>query len=63
VAAYVEQRGSEMAKPSVKQHLAAIRQLFDDLVLVRGGILPSNPASSVRGPKYVAKRVRRQCSR
>jgi len=38
VAAYVEQLGSEMAKPSVKQHLAAIRQLFD--YLVTGGILP-----------------------
>jgi hypothetical protein len=30
-----------MAKPSVKQHLAAIRQLFD--YLVTGGILPSKP--------------------
>jgi site-specific recombinase XerD len=54
VAAYVEQLGSEMAKPSVKQHLAAIRQLFD--YLVTGGILPSNPAGAVRGPKYVVKR-------
>ena len=42
------------AKPSVKQHLAAIRQLFD--YLVTGGILPLNPAGSVRGPKYVVKR-------
>ena len=54
VAAYVEQLGAEMAKPSVKQHLAAIRQLFD--YLVTGGILPSNPASSVRAPRYVVKR-------
>src|SRR5690349_11234036 len=29
IAAYVEELGSEIAKPSVKQHLAAIRQLFD----------------------------------
>jgi integrase len=43
-----------MAKPSVKQHLAAVRQLFD--YLVTGGILPSNPAGSVRGPKYVVTR-------
>jgi len=54
VAAYVEQLGIELAKPTVKQHLAAVRQLFD--YLVTGGILPSNPAGSVRGPKYVAKR-------
>ena len=54
VAAYVEQIGIELAKPTVKQHLAAVRQLFDYLVI--GGILPSNPAGSVRGPKYVAKR-------
>jgi site-specific recombinase XerD len=54
VAAYIEQVGAEAAKPTVKQYLAAIRQLFD--YLVTGGILPSNPAGSVRGPKYVVKR-------
>src|ERR1700687_6175115 len=54
IAAYIEELGSEIAKPSVKQHLAAIRQLFD--YLVTGGILPSNPAGSVRGPKYVVTR-------
>ncbi len=54
VAAYIEWLGAGMAKPSVKQHLAAIRQLFD--YLVTGGILPSNPAGAVRGPKYVVKR-------
>ena len=43
-----------MTKPSVKQHLAAIRQLFD--YLVTGGLLLSNPAGAVRGPKYVVKR-------
>ncbi len=32
VAAYVEQLGIKGAKPTVKQHLAAIRQLFDYLV-------------------------------
>jgi site-specific recombinase XerD len=42
------------AKPTVKQHLAAIRMLFD--YLVTGGVLPMNPAWSVRGPKYVVKR-------
>jgi integrase len=54
VAAYIEQLGAGMAKPSVKQHLAAVPQLFD--YLVTGGILPSNPAGAVRGPKYVVKR-------
>jgi site-specific recombinase XerD len=38
----------------VKQHLAAIRMLFDYLVI--GQIIPMNPASSVRGPKHVVKR-------
>jgi integrase/recombinase XerD len=42
------------AAPTVKQHLAAIRMLFD--FLVTGQILPMNPASSVRGPKHVVRR-------
>src|ERR1700746_2010635 len=54
IAAYIEEPGSQIARPSVKQHLAAIRQLFD--YLVTGGILLSNPAGSVRGPKYVGTR-------
>jgi site-specific recombinase XerD len=54
VAGYVEVLGRNYSKPSVKQHLAAIRMLFD--YLVTGGILPMNPASSVRGPKYSTKR-------
>src|SRR6516165_860524 len=51
ISAYIEELGAEIAKPSVKQHLAAIRQLFD--YLVTGGILVSTPAGSVRGPKFV----------
>jgi site-specific recombinase XerD len=54
IAAYIEQLCTNAAKPTVKQNLAAIRQLFD--YLVTGGILPSNPARSVRGPKYVVTR-------
>jgi integrase/recombinase XerD len=54
IATYIEELGSKIARPSVKQHLAAIRQLFD--YLVTGGILLSNPAGSVRGPKYVVTR-------
>src|SRR2546423_1606173 len=52
VGAYVEQHTG--SKPTVKQHLAAIRMLFD--WLVTGQIVPVNPAASVRGPKYVVKR-------
>src|SRR5207245_3673359 len=54
IAAYIEELGSKIAKPSVKQHLAAIRQLFD--YLVTGGILLTTAAGSVRGPKYVVTR-------
>ena len=43
VAAYVEQLGSATAKPTVKQHLAAIRQLFDYLVTRRdSAVQPGN---------------------
>jgi site-specific recombinase XerC len=54
VATYIEALQDKMAKPTVKQHLAAIRMLFD--WLVTGGILASNPATSVRSPKHVIKR-------
>lgn len=54
VSAYIEQLQGHMAPPSVKQHLAAIRMLFDYLVI--GQVVPHNPAASVRGPKHVVKR-------
>ena len=54
ISAYIEELSAEIAKPSVKQHLAAIRQLFD--YLVTGGVLVSTPAGSVRGPKFVVTR-------
>jgi site-specific recombinase XerC len=43
-----------LSKPTVKQHLAAIRMLFDWLVV--GQVLAVNPAAAVRGPKYVIKK-------
>lgn len=52
VAAYIEQHSGSV--PSRKQALAAIRMLFDWLVI--GQVLPMNPAAAVRGPKYVVKR-------
>jgi site-specific recombinase XerD len=54
VAAYIEQLGRERSAPTVKQHLAAIRHLFD--WLVTGQVMPVNPASSVRGPSHSVKR-------
>src|SRR4029077_8901054 len=60
VAAYLKDLGKmvrlgkkTIAVPTVKQHLAAIRMLFDWLVVCQ--VLPFNPASSVRAPKYVIK--------
>ena len=53
VAAYIEELGQYLARPSVKQHLAALRMLFD--YLVTGQVLPANPAYAVRGPKHVVK--------
>ena len=54
VAAYVEQLQARLAAPSVKQHLAAVRMLFD--WLVTGQVVSVNPAASVKGPKYVVKK-------
>ena len=53
VGAYVEMLGTQVAAPSVKQQLAAIRMLFDWMVV--GQAMPTNPASVVRGPKHVVK--------
>src|SRR5713101_3992461 len=54
VAAYIEQLGQGVAKPTVKQHLAAIRMLFDWLVV--GQVIPVNPTHSVRGPRHSVKK-------
>ena len=54
IAAYIEQLQTEHSAPTVKQHLAAIRIMFD--WLVTGQVVPVNPASAVRGPKHVVKR-------
>ena len=37
----------------MKQQLAAVRMLFD--WLITGQVVPTNPASAVRGPKHVVK--------
>jgi integrase/recombinase XerD len=53
VAAYIENLQHAMSKPTAKQHLTAIRMLFD--WLVTGQVVATNPAHSVRGPKHVVK--------
>lgn len=52
VAAYVE--GLRLAAPSIKQRLAALRMLFDWLVVRQ--VLPANPAASVRGPRHSVRK-------
>src|SRR5271157_5339603 len=54
IASYIETLQIRLAAPSVKQHLAAIRMLFDWLVV--GQVVAVNPASPVRGPKYSVKK-------
>ncbi|MGO9261253.1 MAG: phage integrase N-terminal SAM-like domain-containing protein [Bryobacteraceae bacterium] len=54
VAAYIEGLTEKVAKPTVKQHFAALRMLFDWLVV--GHVLDINPAHAVRGPKHVVKK-------
>ena len=54
VAAFIKELQGQFSPPTVKQHLAAIRVLFD--WLVTGHVIPVNPAHAVRGPKYVVKK-------
>ena len=53
VARYIEQLGRGYSASTVKQNLAALRQLFDWLVV--GQVMRSNPAAAVRGPKQIIK--------
>src|SRR5882672_9592222 len=53
ISGYIEELQMTRSAPTVKQHLAAIKMLFDWLVI--GQIVEVNPAGSVRGPKYVVK--------
>jgi hypothetical protein len=61
VAAYVEFLGRSYSPPSVKQHLAAIRMLFDWLVVRQ--VVEVNPAAAVRGPSMSLRKARRRCSK
>ena len=59
VAAYIEEMGQSLDVPSVKQHLAAIRMLFDYLVV--GQVDQDEPRR--RGPRSEARRHQREDSR
>ena len=54
IAAFVKELQGKFTPPTVKQHLAALRMLFD--WLVTGHVMETNPAHAVRGPKYVVKK-------
>jgi len=54
VATWIGMQTSTLAAPrSVKQHLAAVRRLFD--WLMTGQVVAVNPAASVRGPAHVVR--------
>ncbi|MGB8843355.1 MAG: tyrosine-type recombinase/integrase [Aliidongia sp.] len=53
VATWIEGQTRALSAPTVKQQLAAVRHLFDWLVV--GQIVPVNPAGSVRGPAHIVK--------
>ena len=52
-------RGRIAARPAVKQHLAAVRMLFDWLVV--GQVLAINPAHAVRGQSTSSSVARPRC--
>ncbi len=54
VAAYIEQLQKARSAPTAKLRLAALRHLFDWLVI--GQIMPVNPAAAVRGPRHIVRR-------
>lgn len=54
VAGWIEELTGTHSAPTVKQRLAAVRHLFDWLVM--GHVMLTNPAHSVRGPKHSRKR-------
>ena len=54
VAAWIELQTTTLAAPTAKLRLAAIRHLFDWLVM--GQVVPTNPAASVRGPAHSVRK-------
>ena len=54
VSALVDLQLKTQSKPTVKLRLAALRMLFDWMVV--GQVIPFNPAHAVRGPKHTQRR-------
>jgi site-specific recombinase XerD len=54
VNSYVNELERDYKVATIRQHLAAIRLLFDHLVA--GGVMPVNPASEIRGPRGPVKK-------
>ncbi len=54
VAAYVEQLHKARSAPTAKLRLAALKHLFDWLVI--GQIVATNPAAAVRGSRHIVRR-------
>jgi site-specific recombinase XerD len=54
VSTYIESLTRAYRAPTVKQHLASLRMLFDWLIV--GQVVEQNPAAAVRGPKHVVKK-------
>ena len=54
VATWIELQTQTLSAPTVKLRLAAIRHLFDWLVI--GQVMPHNPAASVRGPSHTTRK-------
>jgi len=50
---YIEYLQQTCSAPSVKQQLAAVRRVFDWMII--GLAVPLNPPSAVREPKHVVK--------
>jgi site-specific recombinase XerD len=53
IATYIKELEQLLAPPSVKQHLAALREFLDSLC--RQHVLDFNPAAPVKGPRHVVK--------
>jgi integrase/recombinase XerD len=51
VGIYIEECTGRFSAPTVKQHLAAIRMLFNWLIIRQ--VVEINPAAAVRGPKHI----------
>ena len=54
VSAYLADLAASHSTPTVKQHLATLRMLFD--WLITGQIIEINPAAAVRAAKHVVKK-------